>query len=1676
MSRTMKTLALILVPIISVSIVTWDLSWILPSAQAAKQIGKYNQWLRTLQERLRQQAPKPANTEKANVALPTPAPPRHKPGVRSAASARKKRPLFAEPTYQYPDRPTLKVHMAKEVSIDGNGDLIVDCYLVARKGALNGYHFFMRCPRNESPTGWKEVAYIWDTENDYTVPKTEDSKVAAKYKVASYNISEMAGLTEETKAQLAEGVIPGAVRHAAMEFADRQLLLSGLSEGSAGTNCDEGGDAQSLVDDPVDIISGCVVDECVDFSFPNRGMPVVLKRCYLSKESDIQTDLGYGWRHSYDMVLVQENTEGTPDIYYVWLHGEMHTLKDYGSYWVSWPHPFMSIEVDEGEMTITDDDMVYVFDEPGSIGWSYSEQIKSMTKVVEKTSTEPLGYTYSFTYHTSGDDEGKLQYLVDESDDTNILEFIYATDSEDNNRRKLYQVENKNNAVLVTYAYGDSDGNVTSATNPEGEAITYDYDDRTEDPDLPLNHKIRVKKLDSGVGVLWSFPVSSTVETNDDYIFGNASGDSYRVHYNDLHMGDDAGDDWFHMTIDYDESPDYVKTLDLKDGDNWVETRHYFDDFLYDRFDEIWIYTSETDHYTIQRTYNDTDLNQIETERITDDDSSYYVETAYTYDAYSGKLASRTVRNSMSTSGEDADLTITYDSDTGKVVTIKDAAGRGLFFEYYGNEGGWSRQVKSLCQISEYENGATTSGYNECNETQFEYYAHNDASGREWLLKKITDPMGRVTEFDYNSDGTLKEIEDPITGTSTISYSGLPDYLLGKPTKVTVPGLNGPREMEFSYDDAGRIEYQTFPKAKQSDSNRYKLGWTYNGDGLLSTLKQYYGATLVRTVTYTYHDETDWLETVYTDSNERKTKYEYFASGDIAQIIQVLAESGGEITSGRYTKFEYDNQFNLTRKRYSIDANNCNDEVYSYFPDGSLESVTYAGKEGGADLDSIAISYGYNSRNMLWTVNWPGGDADDKTFTYTTGGLIDTIENPAGTVDIDYDEFNRVERVDGILTGSADTLLWTWNAGYSQLDQIDGPNGYQQVFSYDSLDRLKTITGDGSKVTTYDYERITGRLSRIELANGTTADYTYDDLDRVVTLANQLNAGELINSYTYQSNTKGLRSKVTYANGSWADFTYDVVGQLTDEHYKDAQANSLLQLTYTYDKAGNRTEKKYDNDGTRVETYTVNGYNQLTAVAGTAREYTNVCGLIDESNVDTVTVTNASLSEDAPRVDLMHDYFIGRKLPLQNGDNNIEVRVTDLAGNSTTAGSSGTYDFDQQENIDVQYEYDVRGNMTVKEVKVGENYVAKERYFYNYDNLIECIWYADAEHNSKHPHFIYDGLNRRVRIEYGTVTLSGDDFSSFSENTTKEYVFLGTQPIVEYDYDSGEETRDVVRQYYWGLDIVAGIGGLLYQKVEGSPDTYYYYHYDGSGNVTAITDADKGVAALYEYDAFGNIITKAGTLANDFTFSTQMAYGASGWSMYMFRNYSPRLGKWTQRDPFRLVREVNVDGFCWNDPVDHVDALGGIALLTVLIIVAVAGLVGYGAVTTGKRISNNASKLCRALKESADDAEENDGTADAVLEDYQASVERVVENSPALGQLAVDVVTTAYDFVTPSPGNVDFPTSLTPLDGPPGAIPVTGHVQKTRGGGRIFRPRMFHGKAGSGVSYGYDYQRTIPLD
>jgi YD repeat-containing protein len=78
-------------------------------------------------------------------------------------------------------------------------------------------------------------------------------------------------------------------------------------------------------------------------------------------------------------------------------------------------------------------------------------------------------------------------------------------------------------------------------------------------------------------------------------------------------------------------------------------------------------------------------------------------------------------------------------------------------------------------------------------------------------------------------------------------------------------------------------------------------------------------------------------------------------------------------------------------------------------------------------------------------------------------------------------------------------------------------------------------------------------------------------------------------------------------------------------------------------------------------------------------------------------------------------------------------------------------------------------------------------------------------------------------------------------------------------------------------DICDGnIGGLEARVVYDvdtptNPPQKYFYHYDGSENMTAVTDDNQTTVATYDYDAYGNLISSNGTYAlhNPWRFSTK---------------------------------------------------------------------------------------------------------------------------------------------------------------------------------------------------------------
>jgi RHS repeat-associated protein len=183
----------------------------------------------------------------------------------------------------------------------------------------------------------------------------------------------------------------------------------------------------------------------------------------------------------------------------------------------------------------------------------------------------------------------------------------------------------------------------------------------------------------------------------------------------------------------------------------------------------------------------------------------------------------------------------------------------------------------------------------------------------------------------------------------------------------------------------------------------------------------------------------------------------------------------------------------------------------------------------------------------------------------------------------------------------------------------------------------------------------------------------------------------------------------------------------------------------------------------------------------------------------------------------------------------------------------------------------------------------------------------------------YDALGRRVRktVKFASTGAVIEDryFIYDGWNVIEETIAPATGPV---------ETAEAV----WGTDLsgtaqgAGGVGGLLLR--ESSANGASYYHYDGNGNVTALTSGAGTVQAAYTYGPFGETLRAVGPFAqaNPWRFSTKYQDDETGLLYYGYRFYNPTDGRWPSRDPIGEEGGINLSGFVWNDAVGRYDAFG----------------------------------------------------------------------------------------------------------------------------------------------------------
>ncbi len=490
----------------------------------------------------------------------------------------------------------------------------------------------------------------------------------------------------------------------------------------------------------------------------------------------------------------------------------------------------------------------------------------------------------------------------------------------------------------------------------------------------------------------------------------------------------------------------------------------------------------------------------------------------------------------------------------------------------------------------------------------------------------------------------------------------------------------------------------------------------------------------------------------------------------------------------------------------------------------------------------------------------------------------------------------------------------------------------------------------------YVYDGQGNIVQSLDITNEKCYNYEYEE-GRLVraTEANVAFSGEVVTSkavvntvrYYYDSEGKMTKKVISLANGA-AQTVY----------YENSEDNTVVKFS-----AGGRTvtsHSKTDSFGRKV-------FDELQIGTGfVSRQFHYHAGEVTEKH------TQNNMLKSSPTTQLVSQIVLSNGTTLSYGYD-AEERITSVVENykvgdtSVTNTTLYTYDALGQlvtetvNGITTKFEYNNYGNILAKGVvdETGEIAEAtKVTYVYGdntWKDLLtsyngQSITY-DAQGNptSYLGHTLTWEKGRQLKKFDGntyTYNANGIRTSKTVDGIRHDYVLDGVKILRETWSDN------TLIPLYDNEDSVCGI---LYNNEP------YYFVKNLQGDVIAIVDKDAETVAKYTYDAWG-----VHTILQD-TSNCQIAtinpfryrgyyYDAEIALYYLQSRYYDAVVGWfvNSDDPEYAINqygstEHDLFTYCNNDPINYVDPLGNIALITCVIIGAVAGLILGGA--TGACIS-----------------------------------------------------------------------------------------------------------------------------
>jgi RHS repeat-associated protein len=934
--------------------------------------------------------------------------------------------------------------------------------------------------------------------------------------------------------------------------------------------------------------------------------------------------------------------------------------------------------------------------------------------------------------------------------------------------------------------------------------------------------------------------------------------------------------------------------------------------------------------------------------------------TVRTYDA-KDRLLTETDPNENTT-------TYVYDPD-GNLLSVEDPLGNKIQFGDYDALGNaWT--------ITDPRGKATRNTY--------------DGSGN---LLTIKDPLDHVTTFTYDSRGQLETETDPDQKVTRYEYDGF-----GNQTKV-IDALG--HETTSTYDSSGNLLGQTTTRTL-SDGSTETLSTTFTVDELGRTVRTVLPDGSATETTYNLLGAVIAIE----DALERVTSYEYDAAGRQTKTIypdttfeeRTYDFEGRLLTvrnrAGKITSFEYDPVGRLKK---------------TIFPDGAFTDSVYDG--AGRLVTSIdargnPTTYGYDAAGRRTTVT----DALQQvtTFRYDAAGNQIEVEDPLERITrFEYDDAGRLVKTH-LADGESTTT--EYDALGRRIAEIDQAL-VRTEFSYDALGRLVQVKDALGGITTYGYNELGNRVSQTD-ANQHTTRLEYDAVARqtkrilpdgafqsfTYDAAGNRRTRTDFNGVTttYQYDVNGRLSRRSYSDGSEVIFTYTPTGQrstvtdtrgVTSYFYDDRDRLSRqvvpegYELAYTWDAAGNRISiaALLGDETTLGTTYTYDEVGRMKSVIDSQRgvySYAHDAASQRTSLSYPNGVVTSYVYDEVGRLDevrTVSDSEVIQSYDYQLGPAGNRLAVTELDGTARSYEYDLLYQLTNERVVDGSgafiyqkaFAYDAVGNRRMQTIDQGDGPTTINSAYDSRDRL-ETVgvtsygWSANGNLTSKTEGdlvtvYEWDYENRLtwVTLDDGTVvetTYDADGNRVRMEVTASD----DETSVVDYLVDTTGFLSHVV------ADVVDGSAETLYSRAGDILVGLYrprsaasrYYHADGLGSVSSLSNDTGQLIGRYEYTAFGELLEYDGSDPQPYRFTGELFESETGFYHNRARHLDPLLGRFISLDPILGLsadREVH-NGYVYskNNPLNRIDPSGllsgGLTGLSV-------GIAGRGIATTGSSIT-----------------------------------------------------------------------------------------------------------------------------